>query len=214
MELCGGTHAKASGDIGLFRITTESGIAAGVRRIEALTGPGALEWVRNRDRAASESAEKVRSTVEELPQALQRLLSDRKRLEKELDGARRELARLAAGDLTEMAREVNGILVLAAELPGDASTLRDEADRIRTKLVSVLVVLGSRDGGSVQIVAAATQDLVERGVHAGNIVREVAKVVGGGGGGRPDMAQAGGRNPDALPSALEKVYALVEDLGA
>ncbi len=214
MELCGGTHAKASGDIGLFRITSESGIAAGVRRIEALTGPGALEWVRNRDQAASEAAKKVRSTVEDLPQALQRLLTDRKRLEKELEASRRELARLTAGDLSEMAREINGIRVVAAELPGDASTLRDEADRIRSKLDSVLVVLGSREGGSVQIVAAATKDLVERGVHAGNIVREVAKVVGGGGGGRPDMAQAGGRNPDALPSALESVYTLVENLGA
>ncbi|MEE2751293.1 MAG: alanine--tRNA ligase, partial [Myxococcota bacterium] len=210
MELCGGTHASASGDIGLFRITSESGIAAGVRRIEAVTGEGAMEWIRSRDDAATQSAQQLRSTIVDLPGALERLLADKKRLEKELDAARRELARNAAGDLLDKAREINGIRILAAEVPGDASMLRDEADRARSKLKSVLVVLGSRSEGSVQLVAAATPDLVKRGVHAGNIIRDVAKIVGGGGGGRPDMAQAGGRNPDALPGALEKVFELVE----
>jgi len=210
MELCGGTHASASGEIGLFRITSESGIAAGVRRIEAVTGSGAMEWVRARDQAAERSAQQLRSTIIDLPSALERLLAEKKRLEKELDATRRELARNAAGDLLEQAREVNGVRILAAEVPGDASMLRDEADRARSKLKSVLVVLGSRSEGSVQLVAAATPDLVERGVHAGNIIRDVAKIVGGGGGGRPDMAQAGGRNPDALPGALEKVFELVE----
>ena len=209
IELCGGTHASRTGDIGLFRITSESGIAAGVRRIEAVTGSGALAYVRRRDKAAVAAATRLRAPIEELPEALDRVVAERKRLEKELDVARRELARATAGDLSTEAREIDGIQVLAAEIPGDAGTLRDEADRLRTQLGTALVVLGSREGGKVVLVAAATPDIAGKRVHAGKIVGAVAKLVGGGGGGRPDMAQAGGRNPDALPGALEHVYTLV-----
>ena len=122
----------------------------------------------------------------------------------------RELARATAGDVLARAKEINGVKVLALEIPGDATTLRDEADRLRDQLGSGLVVLGSRSTGAVLVIAAATKDLAGKRVHAGNIVRELARMVGGGGGGRPDMAQAGGPNIDALPEALERVYALVQ----
>jgi alanyl-tRNA synthetase len=209
-ELCGGTHATATGNIGLFKITSEAGVAAGVRRIEAVTGPGAYTWMAETSRAASSASQRLKSTVAQLPEALEKLLGDRKRLEKEVESLRRELAKQASGDLLSSVREINGVSVLSAELSGDANTLRDQADSLRKKLGSGVVVLGSRENGNVILVAAATKDLVSKGIHAGNIVREVAKIVGGGGGGRPDMAQAGGRNPDALPDALEKVYELVE----
>ena len=209
LELCGGTHARRTGDIGLFRIISESGVAAGVRRIEAQTGLGAMRWARARDDAAAAAAGRLRTPVEDLDGAIERLQQDRKRLEKELDGLKRELARAAAGDLADQARDIGGIKVLAAEVPGDAGTLRDEADRLRGQIGSGLVVLGSREGGKVLLIAAATKDVAGKQVHAGNIVRAVAKLVGGGGGGRPDMAQAGGRFPDKLPEALEQVYTLV-----
>jgi alanyl-tRNA synthetase len=208
-ELCGGTHVQRTGDIGLFRLMSENGIAAGVRRIEAVTGLGAMRWSRQRDRAASAAAARLRTPVEDLAEAIDRGTAERKRLEKEIEGLRRELARNASGDLAAQARDVGGIQVVAAEIPGDASTLREEADRIRDTLGSGVVVLGSRSGGKVIVVATASKDLAGKRIHAGNLVREVAKLVGGGGGGRPDMAQAGGRNPDALPGALAKVFDMV-----
>ena len=208
-ELCGGTHVERTGDIGLFRLTHEQGIAAGVRRVEALTGLGAWTWARERDQAATTAAARLRSPLVDLADAIDRSTAERKRLERELDGLKRELARSASGDLTEQARDVGGIPVVSAEIPGDAGTLREEADRIRDTLGSAVVVLGSREGGKVVLVATASKDLAGKRVHAGNLVRDVAKLVGGGGGGRPDMAQAGGRNADALAGALEQVYDLV-----
>ena len=209
-ELCGGTHAQATGDIGLFKITSEAGVAAGVRRIEGLTGSAAYAWVTALNKAASDTSKRLKSTVNDMPEALEKLIADRKRLEKELDALRRELANNASGNLLDSVKEIDGIKVLSAELPGDASTLRDQADNLRNKIGSGVVVLGSRDNGAVVLVAAATKDVIGQGIHAGNLIREVAKLVGGGGGGRPDMAQAGGKRPDALPEALEKVYELIE----
>jgi alanyl-tRNA synthetase len=209
VELCGGTHATRTGDIGLFRITSEAGVAAGVRRIEGVTGPGAMAWYDARERAASQAAAALRTPVEELPAAIERLMVDRKRLERELDKLKLELARAAGGDLASQARDIDGIKVIAAELPGDVNTLRNEADRLRDQLGTAVVVLGSREGGSVTLIVAVTKDIAGKRAHAGNIVRSVAKMVGGGGGGRPDMAQAGGRNADALPAALESVYDLI-----
>jgi alanyl-tRNA synthetase len=208
-ELCGGTHASRTGDIGLFRITSEAGIAAGVRRIEGLTGPGALRYVRQRDAAAMTAAGKLRTRIEELPDALDRMIQDRKSLEKELEALKLELARAAGGDLLDQARDADGFKVLAAELPGDANTLRQEADRLRNQLGPSLVVLASRSEGRVVLVAAVSEDIAGKKAHAGNVVREAAKVVGGGGGGRPNFASAGGKNPDAVPAALARVYELM-----
>ncbi len=210
-ELCGGTHANRTGDIGFFRITSEIGIAAGIRRIEGTTGPGALNYVRQRDGAATAAANVLRTRVEDLPQVLERMLTERKAIEKQLDALKLELARAAGGDLLSQARQAEGFKVLAAEVPGDANTLQQEADRLRNQLGSSLIVLGSRSEGSVILIAAVSKDIAGKDiagikVHAGDIVREAAKVVGGGGGGRPDFARAGGRDEAALPQALEKVY--------
>ncbi len=209
LELCGGTHARRTGDIGVFRVSTETGVAAGVRRIEGLTGPGALAYLRSRDEALKAAAAALRAQPELLAESIDRVLEDRKRLEKELDAAKRELARSAAGDLLSQARDVGGIAVISAELTADASALRDEADRLRDQLGSGVVVLASRDADSVKIVVTVSKDLAGKRVHAGKLIKEVAGMVGGGGGGRPDMAQAGGKDPDALPQALEAVFALV-----
>ena len=136
-------------------------------------------------------------------------MDDRKRLTGEIEKLKRELAKQQSGDLTEQARDINGMRVLSAEVSVDAKTLRDEADRLRDTLGSGVVVLGSREGGAVKLVVTVSKDLAGSRVHAGNLIREIAGMVGGGGGGRPDMAQAGGKDADALPGALEAVYDLV-----
>ncbi|MBM75688.1 MAG: alanine--tRNA ligase, partial [Proteobacteria bacterium] len=210
VELCGGTHAQATGEIGLFHILSESGIAAGVRRIEALTGRKAVEHLQRRDQLLTQSAQELKSLPEDIHHAIGRLVKDKKRLEKELEHVKTELARAAAGDLLQEAQEFNGIKVLSAEFSGDPKALREEADRLRNKLGSGVVVLGSRTNG-VKLVAAVTKDLAGSKVHAGNLIREVAKRVGGGGGGRPDLAQAGGKNPEQLPEALSYVYSYIEN---
>jgi alanyl-tRNA synthetase len=210
VELCGGTHARRTGDIGLFRVLSEAGVAAGVRRIEAVTGPAALLSVREREQRGRQVADALRSTPDQAPDALQRLLDDRKRLDRELDQLRRELTRLKAGDLLSKARVINGINVLAAEIATeDPAALREEADRLRDQLGNAVIVLGSREGGTVKLVATVSKELAGKRAHAGNIVKQVALLVGGSGGGRPDMAQAGGKDGDALPGALEKVYTLL-----
>ena len=210
VELCGGTHARRTGDIGLFRIVSEGGVAAGIRRIEAVTGPGALALVRARDAAASAAAALLRTLPDSLPEALQKVLDDRRRLSHELDALKRQIAAAQAGDLKDQARLIHGIHVLAAELSGDAATLRDEADRLRDSLGTAVIVLGARDAEGVRLVATASKDIAGKKVHAGKLVQQVSALVGGGGGGRPDMAQAGGKNPDALPDALAAVYGMVE----
>lgn len=209
LELCGGTHVDRTGDIGVFKVVSEGGVAAGVRRIEAVTGPGALGWIRDRDEALRTVSQTLRTPPEQLADSVAKLLEDRKRLEKELEAARRELARAATGDILDQAREVDGFKVLAAEIDADANVLRDEADRLRDKLGSGVVVLASRDDSSVKLVVTVSKDLAGKRVHAGKLIKQVAGMVGGGGGGRPDMAQAGGRKPEALPGALEAVYGLL-----
>jgi len=208
VELCGGTHARRTGDIGLFRILSESGVAAGVRRIEAITGIAAYRFVREREDRLRGAAQILRTTPDLLEEALQRLQEDRKRAEKELESLRVEIARAKAGDLKAMAKEFSGVRVLAAEFLGDPKALREEADRLRDSLGSSLVVLAARGEGVVNLVVTVSKDLAGKRFHAGNIVKELAGMLGGGGGGRPDMAQAGGKDPARLPEALERVYAL------
>ncbi|MDG1480831.1 MAG: alanine--tRNA ligase [Myxococcota bacterium] len=208
-ELCGGTHVSATGDIGLLRITTESGVAAGVRRIEAVTGTGALSWLRKRTEAAAKAAAQLKVKPEALVDSVGRLQDDRKRLEREMDKLKAEMARLQAGDLTDGVREINGIKVLAAEMDAAPAALRNEAERLRDQLGTAVVVLGTRAGGSVKLAVMVSKDIAGKKVHAGKLVKQIAELVGGRGGGRPDMAQAGGPNGDALPAALETVYTLV-----
>jgi alanyl-tRNA synthetase len=208
-ELCGGTHARRTGDIGMFKIISESSVAAGVRRVEAQTGLGAWQTARSQEAAAQAAAAELRTRPEALAEAITRIVEDRKQLEREVERLKTEMARAQTGDLTDQAKQMDGFKVLAAELDADPKTLREEADRLREQLGTGVVVLGSRHGGAVKLVVTVSKDIAGKKVHAGDLIREVAKMVGGGGGGRPDMAQAGGKDPDALPAALQKVYELV-----
>ena len=211
IELCGGTHVRRTGDIGLFRILSEGGIAAGVRRIEAQTGAGALSWSREREAILDQASAALRTSPDQLADQLERLLADRKALQKELETMKREAAREASGDLLDQARMIQDVVVLAAQLEGDPATLREEAERLRDKLGerSVVVLGAASGGGRVQLVACVAKGIAGKRVHAGNLVKQVAQQVGGGGGGRPDMAMAGGRKPEKLAEALESVYELV-----
>ena len=201
-ELCGGTHVTSTGDIGLFKITAESGVAAGVRRIEATTGLGALALVHRHEALLGDIAGALKSSPDEAPQRVAQILDGVKSLEKEVATLKGKLASAAGGDLVSQAKEINGVKVLAALLPGaDAKTLRDTLDQVKNKLGSAVVLLAAVDGEKVMLAAGVTQDLTAR-FKAGELLSRAAAAVGGKGGGRPDMAQGGGTNPAAVPQAL------------
>ncbi len=217
VELCGGTHARALGEIGSFKITSEQGLAAGVRRIEAVTGLGALAYVRSVEGALRDAARVVKAAPAEVAVKLEKLLEHERALEKEIAGLKRDLALGAAGGesggvggLSEMlgkARDVPGGKALAVKLPvGDAATLRETAEKLRDKLGESVVLVGAVGKDKAMLVLTVSKGLVGR-YHAGDLVRSIALVVGGSGGGRPDMAQAGGTQIDKLDEALESLYA-------
>ena len=209
MELCGGTHVLRSGDIGLFKIVGEAGVAAGVRRIEAVTGGGAFDWVLRTDQVLRDVASLLRGSREDVDEKVRELVERSRRLEKEVQQLRSKLASGQGGDLSAQAREVGGIKVLAAQIQGaDAKSLRDAVDQLKGKLGSSVVVLASVNDGKVVLVAGVSADLVGR-LKAGDIVGQVASQVGGRGGGRADFAQAGGTEPDKLDAALAGVESLV-----
>jgi alanyl-tRNA synthetase len=209
-ELCGGTHLDATGQIGLFKVTDEGAVASGVRRIEAVTGEPALGHVAREEAALRESAGLLKIPPLELPRRLATLLEDQKRLEKQLARLEGQLARNQAQDLVAAATEVAGVPVLAARLDGlDPDGLRSVLDTLRERLPSAVIVLGSATEGKVSLVAASSKDLTKR-FPAGRLVQEIAKIVGGGGGGRPDLAQAGGKDPAKLDAALAAVAGWVE----
>ncbi len=204
-ELCGGTHAKAVGDIGLFKIIAESGIASGVRRIEAVTGERAIEWIAQEEQNLRTIAEILKAGREELADKAAQLVENNRRLEKELEQIKGKLASAAGSDLAASAVEVEGVRVLAAKLDGaDPKSLRETLDQLKNKLGSAVIVLAAVSGDKVSLVAGVTQDQTAR-LKAGDLIREVAEQVGGKGGGRPDMAQAGGNRPEALDGALASV---------
>jgi alanyl-tRNA synthetase len=208
-ELCGGTHVSRSGDIGLFKIVSEGGIAAGVRRIEAVTGQGALEVVNASEAALREVAGLVKANKDEVPAKVGQLVERARSLERELAALRRKLASGGGRDILQEAQVVNGIKVLAARLDGaDAKALRETADQLKSKLGSGVVVLGAVEGDKVFLVASVTPDLAGR-LKAGELIKPVAELVGGRGGGRPDFAQAGGTKPDQVDAALALVPSLV-----
>jgi alanyl-tRNA synthetase len=210
IELCGGTHVRRAGDIGLFKILSEGGVASGVRRIEAVTGPGALAHVKEMESRLQAVADIVRANPEEAPRKVEQLAARVKGLEKELEQLRAKLASGGSQDLASQAKEVKGVKVLAARLDGmDAKALRETVDRLKDKLAPAAIVLAAVADGKVSLIAGVTKDLAGR-LHAGELVNQVAVKVGGKGGGRPDMAQAGGNDPSALDSALGATAGWVE----
>jgi alanyl-tRNA synthetase len=209
MELCGGTHVERAGDIGLFKIMSESGVAAGVRRIEAVTGQAAYQWVVRTDQVLRDVAGMLRGSREDVEEKVRELLERSRRLEKEVQQLKSKLASGQGGDLSQQAKDVGGVKVLAARIEGaDARSLRDAMDQLKSKLGSSVIVLATVQEGRVVLVAGVSQDLVSR-MKAGDIAGQVAEQVGGRGGGRADFAQAGGSQPENLGSALASVETLV-----
>ncbi len=212
-ELCGGTHVRQTGEIGLFRIISEGSVGAGVRRIEAVTGRAAQQVVQSRLGALDAAATHLGTPPEEVDRAVLRLMGELHERQKEIAQLRRQLARLEFETLLKRVQQVNSIPVLAERVQAsDIETLREMTDWLRNQLGSAVIVLGAVIGDKPNFVAAITPDLVERGLKAGNLIKQVARVVGGGGGGRPTLAEAGGRDPNRLDEALALVPAVVAEL--
>ncbi len=210
-ELCGGTHVKATGDIGLFKIVGEGGVAAGVRRIEAVTGENALAYLQSLEDTVTQAAGSLKAQPAELNNRIAQVLDQVKALEKELAAAKGKLASAQGDELAKQAVDIKGIKLLVATLEGaDAKTLRDTMDKLKDKIKTAVIVLTAVDGEKVQIAAGVTADTTGK-VKAGELASFVASQVGGKGGGKPDMAMAGGTNPAALPAALASVQAWVTE---
>jgi len=211
MELCGGTHTRMTGDVGLFKIVGESSIASGIRRIEALTGFGTFVRLEEDENLLQEIAHTLRTPRTELTRAITRLLEQQRHLENELEALKRRTAKSQIGNLVESPATVKGISVVSRRVEGvDASMLRELAENAGTKIGSGVIVLGLASDGKASLVAVVSQDLQKR-LHAGRIIKEVAALVGGSGGGRPDFAQAGGKNAEKLEEALQAVYNIVAE---
>jgi len=209
VELCGGTHVASTGDIGVFKITSEGGVASGIRRIEAVTGKSALAWIDTNQQALDSVALLLKSPRDQAATKVEQLLRKNKELERELVSARKKLATGGSVDLSDNITEVAGIKILAMRMNGaDARTLRDAVDQFKDNLQSAVVVLGSVENGKVLLAAGVTKNNTDR-IRAGDVIKPVAEQVGGKGGGRPDFAQAGGSDPDSLDAALASVSAWV-----
>jgi alanyl-tRNA synthetase len=210
-ELCGGTHTGKTGDIGLFKIVSESSIASGVRRIEALTGEAALAYVQKTTRLLEDTAHLVKEKPDAVTSKVEKILGDLKALEKEVDHLKAKVASDSAEVGAAAVKSVNNTKVLIQKVSVDnPAALRDLADRLKEKLKSGIVVLGSVNGPRAFLIVGVTKDLTKR-FHAGNVIKQIASMVGGSGGGRPDMAQAGGTKPEKLDEALEKAYKVIEN---
>jgi alanyl-tRNA synthetase len=210
-ELCGGTHTPSTGDIGTFVITQETGIAAGVRRIEALTGRGAMEYIENQQKLLQEAAGLIKAAPAELPERIEKLVGQYKRLEKEMESLKASLAAKRSADLLDQAEEINGVKALIMKVEADnPKVLREMNDRFKERMKSGVVVLGASQGEKVFLLAGVTPDLSKR-IHAGDLIKEISKTVGGSGGGRPDMAQAGGNRPEMLGEALDQARKMVQE---
>jgi alanyl-tRNA synthetase len=213
LELCGGCHVPNTAVIGLFKIVSESGIGAGTRRIEAVTGAGAYKLMADQITLLKESASKLKTNLKDVPARIDAVLAETKELQRENESLSAKLSNIEAGNLVSNVKEVNGVNVLVAKVQDtDMNNLRVMADDLKQKLDSVVLVLGSAQGDKVNLIAGVTKDLIDRGYHAGKLIKEVATRCGGGGGGRPDMAQAGGKDPAKLDAALDFVEEWVRSL--
>ncbi len=212
-ELCGGTHVSNSGEIGLFKITSETGIAAGIRRIEAVTGKMAAEYVNSKSDILKEISNKLKCSEKEIVHKLDLQSNELKELEKKIEELKLKVAGSAEDDILKSVEKINGINLFRGILKDvDGNSLRELADKIRSKSENCVVLLGSSTGEKVQLVAMATKEAVKNGVHCGKIIKEVAAITGGGGGGRPDMAQAGGKFPEKLQEAIGKSIIIMTKL--
>ncbi len=211
-ELCGGTHTGQTGNIGLFKIIEESSVAAGIRRIEALTGGAALAHIQQNEKILGDTARLLKERPDAVPQRVDKMLGNQKALEKEVGRLKVQLASEAVDDIDTDVKSINGIQLLIKKVAVDQpAALRDLADRFKDKIKSGIVILGSVAQDKALLVVVVTKDLTDR-FHAGKMIKEVAAVVGGGGGGRPDMAQAGGTAPEKLDAALEKAYEVIKNI--
>ncbi len=211
-ELCGGTHASRTGEIGLFKITSEGGIAAGVRRIEAVTGLGVMSYLRGLENELSQLCDRLRAPRSELVKKLDKLIDEKKFKEKEMSDLKQKFAREQGSDITVGVKEINGVNILARIVEDIKSPkdLREHADRLKDKLKSGVALLGAEADGKAFLLALVTKDLTDR-FHAGNIVKKAAQAVGGSGGGRPDMAQAGGPNVESLEETIKSAEKFIFD---
>ncbi len=211
IELCGGTHVANTGSIGAFKIISESGVAAGVRRIEALTSKAVFEYYDRLEETINEAAKLVKTNPAGLVEKLEHLVAEMKELQSENESLKSKAAKDALGDVMNQVVEVNGVKLLAASVSGvDMNGLRDLGDQLKEKLGEGVVVLASDLDGKVNLVAMATDDAMKKGAHAGNLIKAIAGKVGGGGGGRPNMAQAGGKNPAGIPDAIAEAKTALE----
>jgi alanyl-tRNA synthetase len=211
-ELCGGTHVGHTGQIGVLKLVSESSIAAGIRRVEAITGARALEQYQRALETLRQVAGVLRVSESEVLEGVERLAQQARQLEKQLQAAKHRTAHQQVDELVERVRRVKDVGVLAAVVDDvDRATMRTLVDALRQKLGSAVIVLGTTANGKVALLAAVTKDLTAK-LHAGKIVQQVAERVGGTGGGRADLAEAGGKDPSQLRQALEDVYAIVEKM--
>ena len=212
-ELCGGTHVSNVGEIGLFKIVAETGVAAGIRRIEAVTGMQAIKFMEDKQRLLREACAGLKCTEKDILKKISSQNAELKEKDKEISELKSKLTSGAEDDILNSAKDINGVKAVAYALEDvDGNALRDLADKIRNKMGSGVVVLVSKMNDKVNLVAMSTKDVLDKGVHCGKIIKEVAAVVGGGGGGRPDMAQAGGKNPEKINEAVENAYEIIEKL--
>ena len=211
IEFCGGTHVANTGDIMAFKILSETGVAAGVRRIEALTSKGLLKYYDELEKKLYETAKLLKATPDHLAEKVAHLMSENKALKGEVESLKSKLAKDAMGDVMDQVVEVKGVKLLATKLEGvDMNGLRDLGDQLKDKLGEGVILLASVNDGKVSLMAMATKAAMEKGAHAGNLIKAVAGLVGGGGGGRPNMAQAGGKKPEGIDGALEKAKEVLD----
>lgn len=212
-ELCGGTHVKNTADISNFKIVSESGVAAGVRRIEAITGANVIAYYKNIETLLNDACISAKTTANLLNDKILSMMKEIKELNSELESLKAKNAKDALGDVMDSVKEINGVKVLCAKLPGiDMNGLRDLGDQLKGKLGEGVVLLISDSDGKVSMVAMATDGAVSKGAHAGNLIKGIAALVGGGGGGKPNMAQAGGKNPAGIDQAITESYKVLEEM--
>jgi alanyl-tRNA synthetase len=213
LELCGGCHVPNTSVIGLFKIVSEGGIGAGTRRIEAVTGESAYQLMNDQVALLKDAADKLKTNPKEVVNRIEVLMTEIKQLQRENESLAAKLGNIEAGNLVSKAKQIDGVTVLAAKVQAsDMNNLRNMADDLKQKIGSAIILLGSVNEGKVNLIAAVTKDLIDKGYHAGKLIKEVATRCGGGGGGRPDMAQAGGKDPEKLDSALQFVDEWVKSI--